>query len=102
MCAFFGVSRAAYYVWVKKLEEPDPDQERLDQVRAVYEASHKAYGYRRITIQLQKKQGLSINHKAVLRLMNQIGDPFPGQKAQNAQKVGRDWHISSLPERAQS
>ena len=27
MCEFFGVSRAAYYEWVKKLEKPDPDQE---------------------------------------------------------------------------
>jgi transposase InsO family protein len=41
-------------------------------VQAVYEASHKTYGYRRITIQLQDKQGLCINHKAVLRLMRKL------------------------------
>jgi putative transposase len=68
LCGFFGVSRAAYYAWVKKLEKPDPDQERMQQVQAVYEASHKTYGYRRITIRLQRKHGLPINHKAVLRL----------------------------------
>ncbi len=69
MCEFFGVSRAAYYAWVKRVRKPDPDQERMQQIQAVYETSHKTYGYRRITIQLQDKHGLRINHKAVLRLM---------------------------------
>jgi putative transposase len=73
MCEFFGVSRAAYYAWVKKLDASDPDQERMEQVQAAYEGSHKTYGYRRITLHLQIKMGLSINHKAVLRLMHKLG-----------------------------
>lgn len=73
MCKFFGVSRAAYYVWVKRLAGLDVDQERLEQVQAVYLASHQTYGYRRITIHLQDKLGLKINHKAVLRLMHKLG-----------------------------
>ncbi len=73
MCEFFGVSRAAYYAWVSQLEEKDPDQERMEQIQAVYEMTHKAYGYRRITIHLQQKLGLQINHKAVLRLMCKLG-----------------------------
>jgi transposase InsO family protein len=72
MCEFFAVSRAAYYEWVKKLEEPDPDQERLEQVQAVYQTSHRTYGYRRITLDLQQNQGLCINHKTVLRLMHKL------------------------------
>ena len=72
MCEFFAVSRAAYYEWVKKLEEPDPDQERLEQVQAVYQTSHRTYGYRRITLDLQQKQGILINHKTVLRLMRKL------------------------------
>jgi transposase InsO family protein len=72
MCEYFAVSRAAYYEWVKKLEEPDPDQERLEQVQAVYQTSHRTYGYRRITLDLQQKQGLCINHKTVLRLMRKL------------------------------
>lgn len=73
MCKFFGVSRAAYYVWVKRLDKPEVDQERMDQVQAVYLASHQIYGYRRITIHLQDKLGLKINHKTVLRLMRKLG-----------------------------
>jgi putative transposase len=72
MCEFFGVSRAAYYEWLKKIEQDDPDQERMEQIQAAYETSHKTYGYRRITLHLQQNQGLRINHKAVLRLMNKL------------------------------
>ncbi len=73
MCTFLGVSRAAYYKWVKNLEKPDPDVDRLQQVQQVYEASHQTYGYRRLTMHLQDRQGLRINHKAVLRLMHKLG-----------------------------
>ena len=73
MCEFFGVSRAGYYAWRKRVEREDPDAERMQAVQAVYDASHKIYGFRRITIQLQDKQGLGINHKAVLRLMRKLG-----------------------------
>lgn len=73
MCEFFGVSRAAYYAWQKRIEREDPDAARMQAVQAVFHASHKSYGFRRITMQLQDKQGLRINHKAVLRLMRKLG-----------------------------
>jgi transposase InsO family protein len=72
MCRFFGVSRAAYYAWVKGLDPPDPDRERMEQVQEAYEKSHQTYGYRRITLWLQKRKGIHINHKTVLRLMNKL------------------------------
>jgi transposase InsO family protein len=72
MCAFFGVSRAAYYAWVKHLDQPDPDRERMEQVQEAYEKSHRTYGYRRIVIWLQKQKGVFHNPKTVLRLMNKL------------------------------
>jgi transposase InsO family protein len=71
MCRFFGISRAAFYAWSKRMETPDPDEERMAQILEVYRASHRTYGYRRVTFQLQRR--ISINHKAVLRLMNKLG-----------------------------
>lgn len=73
MCAFFGVSRAAYYKWVRRKDKIDKDQELMEQINRIYEKSHRTYSYRRITIHLQKKLGKSINHKTVLRLMNKLG-----------------------------
>jgi transposase InsO family protein len=72
MCKFFGVSRAAYYAWARGLDQADPDEERMQQVQATYEKSHRTYGYRRIALWLHKQQGICINHKAVLRLMNKL------------------------------
>ena len=71
MCNFFGISRAAYYKWVKRSVEPDKDAEYMTLVREVWLKSRKTYGYRRVTISLQQ-QGHSINHKAVLRLMQKM------------------------------
>jgi len=72
MCQFFGISRAAYYAWAKKLDQPDPDQGRVEQVREAYGKSHRTYGYWRITLWLQKQKGICNHHKAVLRLMNKL------------------------------
>lgn len=72
MCNFFGVSRAAYYAWVKRLDRPDPEVARMELVQQAYETSHRTYGYRRITLWLRKQTGVSINHKAVLRLMRKL------------------------------
>lgn len=72
MCAFLGVSRAAYYAWLSKLEQPDRDAPRLEAVQRAYQASHRTYGYRRISLWLRQKQGVVINPKAVLRLMRKL------------------------------
>jgi putative transposase len=72
MCAFLGVSRAAYYAWLKKLERPDPDLKRLELVHLAHSASHQIYGYRRISLWLRQKQDVVINPKAVLRLMHKL------------------------------
>ncbi len=73
MCAFLQVSRAAYYAWVRRSSKPDRDIERMTLIETAYQASHRTYGYRRIQIWIKKKIGITINHKAVLRLMNKLG-----------------------------
>lgn len=87
MCAFLGVSRAAYYAWVSQLGEKDPDQERMEQIQTAYETSHKTYGYRRITIHLQQKMMICINHKAVLRLMGKLGIRSQARKPKMHKKL---------------
>jgi putative transposase len=72
MCAFFGISRAAYYAWRSRMDRADPDTERKQLILEVYDASKKTYGYRRISLAI-RTEGMLINHKAVLRLMNRLG-----------------------------
>jgi transposase InsO family protein len=72
MCAFLKVSRAAYYAWVRKLDQPDRDVPRLALVQQAFQASHQTYGYRRISLWLRQKQRVVINPKAVRRLMRKL------------------------------
>ena len=72
MCEFFGVSRSGYYDWAKKIELPDKD-EAIGQIIAKCQVqTKKTYGYRRVKIWLLR-EGIVINHKAVLRIMNKYG-----------------------------
>jgi putative transposase len=73
LCAYFGVSRAAYYAWLGRLEQADGDQWRMEWVQEAYRASRRTYGYRRISLWLRQKRSVVINPKAVLRLMNKLG-----------------------------
>ena len=73
MCSFFGISRAAYYAWRKRIDRSDPDAELKQLILAAYEASKKRYGYRRIDLAIRRTGGAPINHKAILRLMNRLG-----------------------------
>ena len=73
MCTFFGVSRAAYYAWRKRATRPDPDLDRMKLVEEAFVASRRTYGYRRIAIWIRQRREVTINHKAVLRLMNKLG-----------------------------
>ena len=87
MCEFFGISRAAYYAWLKQLEQPDPDAECMQLIQEAYEKSHKTYGYRRIAMWIVKNKGVCINHKAVLRLMNRMNIHSVARKRKIYKKV---------------
>ena len=86
MCKFFKLSRAAYYEWVKRSKDPDPDQGRKQLVKEAWLKSRKTYGYRRVTLALQQ-QGHEINHKAVLRLMQKINIRSVARKRKPYKKV---------------
>ena len=73
MCGFYGISRAAYYAWRKKSSKPDADLPRLKWVQEAYLSSRRTYGYRRVQIWIEQVYGVTVNHKAVLRLMRKLG-----------------------------
>lgn len=89
MCHFFGISRAAYYAWRKRLDRPDPDVERKQLIVEAYQASRQTYGYRRVGVWVRQKRGVSINHKAVLRLMNQLGIHSIARRRKMVTKMSR-------------
>ncbi len=70
MCQLAGVSRASYYwYWLEAI----PDEAEMAirvAIQKVVLTHHRRYGYRRVTVDLHR-QGMTINHKHVLRIMRE-------------------------------
>lgn len=68
-CELLGLNRSSVYYKTQELSE-----ENVDLMNLIYELwqEHPFYGYRKLTVILQKK-GYIVNHKRVLRLMKFMG-----------------------------
>jgi transposase InsO family protein len=64
-----GLSRAGFYRWRTPRQAAPVEVELRDQMQKVALES-PAYGYRRITMELQRR-GFDVNHKRVLRMMRE-------------------------------
>ncbi|MGF9916440.1 IS3 family transposase [Paenibacillus ehimensis] len=71
LCRLFGVSRSGYYAY-KKRKAIDPDKELKDLILAVYKKYDGKYGYRQIQLFLLKEHNVWVNHKKILRLMQEM------------------------------
>jgi len=67
LCDWLAVNRAGYYRW---LAPSQPVEMELRDAMQQIAVKFPAYGYRRITAELQRG-GFEVNHKRVLRLMRQ-------------------------------
>ena len=69
LCDWVGVHRAGYYRWCAPRPTQPVEMELRDAMQQIA-VKFPAYGYRRITEELQRG-GFEVNHKRVLRLMRQ-------------------------------
>ena len=69
LCQMTGLSRAGFYRWRVPRQATPVEMELRDQMQKVALES-PAYGYRRITCELQQR-GFEVNHKRVLRMMRE-------------------------------
>ncbi|MET1170923.1 IS3 family transposase [Paenibacillus amylolyticus] len=71
-CHVFGVSRSGFYAYVKR-KRFDRDAKAKKQVLQTYHRYEGKYGYRQLQLFLWQDQGIWMNHKKVLRLMQMLG-----------------------------
>lgn len=69
LCQMTGVSRAGFYRWRAPRPVAPVEMELRDQMQKIA-LEFPAYGYRRITAELQHR-GFQVNHKRVLRMMGE-------------------------------
>lgn len=74
LCKCAEVGRASYYKWVNRTET-DRDKENkpiLDEIIKLYEEVKGIYGYRRMTLNINKILSSNYNHKRIYRLMKSV------------------------------
>ena len=69
LCQMTGLSRASFYRWRLPPQSTPVEMELRDQMQKVA-LEWPAYGYRRITSELQRR-GFEVNHKRILRMMRE-------------------------------
>jgi len=74
LCQLFGVSKSGYYAWLKR-QSIDRDVEDKQVVGKIYSKYKGTYGYRQLQLFLWHDEGVWMNHKKVLRLMQNLGIP---------------------------
>ena len=70
LCKIASVSTSGYYAWLKR-EISDEEIEVTNLIKQQYWKNKGISGYRTITMNLNREQGLKINHKKVQRIMQQ-------------------------------
>ena len=73
MCQFFEVSRSGYYSFLKRIEYQDRDEQLAELISKCQTQTNRTYGYRRIKLWIMRETGQTVNHKAILRIMNKYG-----------------------------
>lgn len=66
------VSRSGYYRYLSR-QGQHKDQGTKERITAIYKQRNGTYGYRRIEDELEVQYGEKVNHKKVLRLMQELG-----------------------------
>ena len=66
------MARSTFYYHIKASRMPDKHADTKARIAGIYHEHRGRYGYRRITAELAR-QGHTVNHKTVLRLMSECG-----------------------------
>jgi putative transposase len=75
LCEIARIARSSYYKWLHRIPSGNEKLNRgiLEEIKRLYEKVDGIYGYRRITMNLNRTLSKSINHKRVYRLMRIAG-----------------------------
>ncbi|WP_199874228.1 IS3 family transposase [Paraclostridium bifermentans] len=74
LCEFAGIARSSYYKWLNK-DETVRDKENTaikNEIIKVYNEVNGIYGYRRMTMNINRVLKKTYNYKRIYRLMNSL------------------------------
>ena len=74
LCNLAGIARSSYYKWLNK-EETKKDKENsiiIKELTKIYDDVNVIYGYRRMTMNINRNLNKQYNHKRIYRLMKSM------------------------------
>lgn len=96
LCKIANVAKSSYYTWLNK-EPFKQDVEIMDLIKQIYWANNGKFGYRRITMELRRNFYQVVNHKKVLKFMQELGLKSKIRKQKQhakAQRKNENWTIA--------
>lgn len=75
LCKIARIQRSSYYKWLNRTPSDNEklNEKILEEIKTLYEKVNGIYGYRRMTMNLNRTLSTPINHKRVYRLMRIAG-----------------------------
>jgi putative transposase len=96
LCEIARIQRSSYYKWLNRTppENEKRNEEILEEIKRLYEKVDGIYGYRRITMNLNRTLPKSINHKRVYRLMRIAGIQSVIRRKRKKYKPSTPQHVA--------
>lgn len=70
MCRILKISRAAYYKWRNRKPMEDKNSLLIKQIQEICTKNNCLFGYRKMTMKINKTSEKPVNHKRIYRLMS--------------------------------
>lgn len=96
LCEIIGIARSSYYKWLKRIptKREYENQELKKEIVALYTEVNGIYGYRRITMNLNRRLFTRYNHKRIYRLMKTLGLESVIRKKRRKYKKSKPDHVA--------
>jgi len=74
LCNLAGIARSSYYKWLNKVETKKDKENSIiiKELTKIYDDVNGIYGYRRMTMNINRNLNKQYNHKRIYRLMKSI------------------------------
>lgn len=70
MCQILKISRAAYYKWLSRKQTEDKNSLLIEQIQTICSKNNCLFGYRKMTMKINRMSERPVNHKWIYRLMS--------------------------------
>jgi len=75
LCEVAGIARSAYYKWIHRSPSPQKiwNEKIGEEIKLLHEKVGGIFGYRQMTIHMNRQFKEKLNHKRIYRLMKELG-----------------------------